>query len=144
MAFHQFIVRQLGDSSIRSASYRSTPRYRIRPTQEWKQAGACPVSRRGKQRMHFSDLPVNQLKYVFLYGQADDTRPPRTALLLIDQHDAVFAPFVESTGRARRHAAGIQAVVADPRQVEEDQTVRQLSCKRCCSVRPSRFGSFSA
>ena len=79
----------------------------MRPTQEWKHAGACPVSRRGKHRMHFSDLPVDQLKKVFLYGQAGHAGAPSAAALLVDQHDAVFAAFVDArpTGTPR-HTPG--------------------------------------
>jgi hypothetical protein len=37
-----------------------------------------PTSTRGKQKVHFSALPVRWLKYIFLYGQPDThIRQPR-------------------------------------------------------------------
>src|SRR5699024_11536277 len=54
-----------------SASYKTIPIYRRRPTQVSEQMVGSPVSILGKQNVHFSALCVFQLKYTFLYGHPD-------------------------------------------------------------------------
>src|SRR5579885_740239 len=45
-------------------------------------------------------------------------RAPAPAAFLIEQDNAVFAALVKSAGRARRHAGGIQTMIADAREVK--------------------------
>src|SRR5699024_10824847 len=49
-------------SSTLSASYKSTPKYLIRPVHVSEQTVGKPASIRGKQNVHFSALFVFQLK----------------------------------------------------------------------------------
>src|SRR5659263_71449 len=55
-----------------------------------------------------------------LVGAPGDAHAPATALVLVDENDAVLEPFVHRPGRARGHAGGVQAVLADARQVEHE------------------------
>src|SRR5215467_11507843 len=59
----------------------------------------------------------------FLVGAARDAHAPSTASFLADQDHAVLAALINRPLRASRHAARIETMVADPRQVEEDGTV---------------------
>ena len=93
----------------------------MRPTQEWKQAGAWPVSRRGKAEDALLGLAREPVEVGLLVRAGRDARAPGAALLLVDQHDAVLAALVQRAGRTGGHAARVQAVVADARQVEEHQ-----------------------
>ena len=58
-----------------------------------------------------------------LVGTRRDAEPPGTTTLLVEQHHAVFAALVERARRTRGDARRVQAVVADSRQVEEDDLV---------------------
>src|SRR5690606_19058414 len=49
-----------------------------------------------------------------------DTHPPATAPVLVDEDDAVLAALVDRAARARRGAARVETVLADPRQVEHE------------------------
>ncbi len=55
-----------------------------------------------------------------LVRAAGHAHPPAAALVLVDQDDTVLGPFVDRTARARRQARRIEAVVADPREIVED------------------------
>src|SRR5215831_6030598 len=61
-----------------------------------------------------------------LIGAARDAHAPSAASFLADQHHAVLAALIDRSLRAGRHAARIETMVADPRQVEEDGTVDLL------------------
>src|SRR6185437_10316871 len=52
-----------------------------------------------------------------------DAHAPCTAALLAHQHHAVLAALVERALRTRRHAARIEAVIADARQIEKHRAV---------------------
>ena len=54
-----------------------------------------------------------------LVGAGRHAHAPRAAHLLVDQHHAVLAPLVERPRRTGGDAGRVQAVVADPGQVEE-------------------------
>ena len=56
----------------------------------------------------------------FLVRTAADTHPPAAALVLVDQHNAVFLALVDRARRAARHARRIEAVFAQPRQVHHE------------------------
>ncbi len=45
---------------------------------------------------------------------------PAAALVLVDQHDAIFLALVDRARRARRHARRVQAVLAQARQVHHE------------------------
>src|SRR5690349_3157205 len=51
-----------------------------------------------------------------LVGAAGHAHAPAATLVLVDQNDAVLLALVDRTGRARRDAARIEAVLAEPRQ----------------------------
>jgi hypothetical protein len=55
-----------------------------------------------------------------LVRAAGHALPPASATILIDQNDAVLRAFVNRTGGAGRHAGRVQAVLADPRQIEHE------------------------
>ena len=55
-----------------------------------------------------------------LVGAAGDAHPPAAALVLVDQDDAVLLALVDRAARARRGARRVEAVLADPRQVEHE------------------------
>ncbi len=55
-----------------------------------------------------------------LIRAARDTHAPAAALVLIHEHDAVFSALVHRAGRARRHAGGVHAMLADAWQVEHE------------------------
>ena len=55
-----------------------------------------------------------------LVGAAAHAHPPGAALLLVDEHDAVLLTLVHRAGRARGDARGIEAVLADAREVEHE------------------------
>ena len=59
-----------------------------------------------------------------LVRAAADAHPPAAALLLVDEDDAVLLALVHRAGGARGHAGGVEAVLADARQVHhEDRLV---------------------
>src|SRR5204863_8871019 len=64
----------------------------------------------------FAGRPV---EVSFLVGAARDAHAPSTAAFLADQDHAVLAALIDRPLRAGRHAARIETMVADPRQVEE-------------------------
>ncbi len=49
-----------------------------------------------------------------------DTEAPAAALVLVHEHDAVLRPLVQRPRGARGDARGVEAVVADPREVEHE------------------------
>ncbi len=53
-------------------------------------------------------------------GAGRDAHAPAAALVLIDQHDAVFFALVDRPRRTRRDAGRVQAVLAQPRQVHHE------------------------
>ncbi len=55
-----------------------------------------------------------------LVRAAADAHAPAAALVLVDQHDAVFLALVDAAARAGRHAGRVQAVLAQPRQVHHE------------------------
>src|SRR5262249_14815545 len=55
-----------------------------------------------------------------LVRTARDAHPPAAALVLVDQHDAVFLPIVARARGTARHAGRIEAVLAQPRQVHHE------------------------
>ena len=55
-----------------------------------------------------------------LVGAAADTHAPPAALVLVDQHDAVFLALVDRARGAARHARGVEAVLAQARQVHHE------------------------
>src|SRR5918912_847629 len=71
-------------------------------------------------------FPRRPIKVSFLIGTARYAHAPSAASLLADQHHAVLAPLIDRPLWAGRHAARIEAMVADTRQVEEDGTVNLL------------------
>ena len=80
-----------------------------------------------------------------LVGARGHAGPPRPAPLLVQEHDAVFAPLVQGRRRAGRHASRVEAVIADPRQVEEDQLLDgEKLLPLLGRVSPARFGSLAA
>ena len=69
-----------------------------------------------------------------LVRAAGDALPPAAALVLVDQHDAVLAALVDRAGRARRRTRRVEAVLADPRQVEHESLLElELDLVRDCS-----------
>ena len=56
-----------------------------------------------------------------LVRAAGHTHPPAAAAVLVDQHDAVLGALVHRPRRTRRHARRVEAVLADPRQVEHER-----------------------
>ncbi len=95
--------------------------------------------------MHFSDFPVVQLKKVFLYGQPETHMRQARHLLLAEQDDAVLAALVDRARRAGGDAARVDAVVADPGQVEEDEPLELVQVgPLLTSSSRSRLGSFAA
>jgi hypothetical protein len=48
------------------------------------------------------------------------THPPAAAAVLIDEHDSVLGALVHRARWARRHAGRVQAMLADPRQIEDE------------------------
>lgn len=46
---------------------------------------------------------------------------PPAAPVLVHEHDPVLGPFVDGAGRARGHAGRVEAVLAQPRQVEHER-----------------------
>jgi hypothetical protein len=55
-----------------------------------------------------------------LVRAAGHAEPPAAAAVLVDQHDAVLGALVDRAGRAGRGARRVEAVLADPRQVEHE------------------------
>src|SRR5699024_2725294 len=55
-----------------------------------------------------------------LVRAAGDAHAPAAAGVLVHQDDAVLLALVDRAGRARGHAGGVQAVLADARQVEHE------------------------
>src|SRR5262249_16681755 len=55
-----------------------------------------------------------------LVGAARHAHAPAAALVLIDQDDAVLLALVDGTRRAGRDARGVEAVLAQPRQVHHE------------------------
>ena len=55
-----------------------------------------------------------------LVRAARDAHAPAAALVLVDQDDAVLLALVDRAAGAGRGARGVQAVLADPRQVEHE------------------------
>ena len=55
-----------------------------------------------------------------LVRAAGDALPPAAALVLVHQDNPVLHPLVDRAGGAGGHAGGVQAVLADPRQVEHE------------------------
>ncbi len=64
--------------------------------------------------LRFTALPV---KVDFFVRAAADAQPPAAAFVLVDQHDAVFFTLIDRAARAGRHATGVQAVLAQARQI---------------------------
>ena len=60
----------------------------------------------------------------FFIRTAGDAHPPGAALLLADEHDAVLAALIDRPGGAGGHAAGVQTMIADARQIEEDHPLQ--------------------
>ena len=56
-----------------------------------------------------------------LVRAAGHAHPPAAAAVLVDQDDAVLGPLVHRAGRAGRDAGRVEAVLADPRQVEHER-----------------------
>ncbi len=56
-----------------------------------------------------------------LVRAAGHTHPPAAAAVLVDEDDAVLHPLVQRAGRTHRHARRIEAVLADPRQIEHER-----------------------
>src|SRR5215475_5881032 len=56
----------------------------------------------------------------FLVRTARHTHPPATALVLVDEDDAVLLTLVDRAGWAGRDAARVQAVLAQARQVHHE------------------------
>src|ERR1041384_963994 len=62
----------------------------------------------------------------FLVGAARDAHAPSTAAFLADQDHAILPALIDRPLWTGRHAARIETMVADPRQVEEDGPVDLL------------------
>src|SRR3970282_2622282 len=60
-----------------------------------------------------------------LVGAAGDAHPPRTALLLAHENDPVLAPLVDGAGGTGGEAGRVQAVVADPGEVEAEDPLQR-------------------
>ena len=56
-----------------------------------------------------------------LVGAAADAEAPAPALVLVDEDDAVLLALVHRTGGAGGDAGGVEAVLADARQVEHER-----------------------
>ena len=69
--------------------------------------------------MHFSALPVSSYNKSS-YRDSRDAHPPATTLVLVHQDNAVFLAFIDRTGRTGRDAAGIQTMLADPREIHHE------------------------
>src|SRR3546814_20161119 len=59
-----------------------------------------------------------------LVGTARDAHPPAAALFLVEEHDAVLLALVDRAGRADGETARVEAVLADPRQVQDRKSTR--------------------
>ena len=70
--------------------------------------------------MHFSDFPVDPVVVDLLVRTAGDAHPPAAAPVLVDQDDAVLLALVDRARGAGGHAGGVEAVLADPRQVHHE------------------------
>ena len=70
--------------------------------------------------MHFSDFPRRPVVVDLLVGTAGHAHAPATALVLVDQDDAVLLALVDRARRARRHAGRVEAMLAQPRQVHHE------------------------
>ena len=62
-----------------------------------------------------------------LVRAAGDAHPPAPAAVLVDQHDAVLGPLVDRAGRAGRRAGGVEAVLADAGQEEQERLLVLLA-----------------
>ena len=62
-----------------------------------------------------------------LVRAARHAHPPATAAVLVDQHDPVLGALVDRAARAGRGAGRVQAVLADPRQVEHERVLEATS-----------------
>src|SRR3546814_6010140 len=71
--------------------------------------------------LRFARLPV---VVDFFVGTARDAHPPAAALLLVEKHDAVLLALVDRAGWADGEAARVEAVLADPRQVQDRKSKR--------------------
>lgn len=56
-----------------------------------------------------------------LVGAAGDAEPPASAAVLVDQDDAVLLALVHGSRRAGGDAGRVEAVFADPRQIEHER-----------------------
>ena len=65
----------------------------------------------------FAGFPV---EVDLLVRAAGDTHPPATALVLVDQDDAVFLTLVDGTARAAGNTRRVQAVLAQARQIHHE------------------------
>jgi hypothetical protein len=83
----------------------------------WRLTGFEPR----KTQDAFFALAREPVKICFFVGTRGDTRSPRSTLLLVNQHDAVFTAFVECARRTGRHTAWVEAMIADARQVKENE-----------------------
>src|SRR5512144_2134351 len=66
----------------------------------------------------FAGGPVIESLFIRTGGH---THAPAPAFFLIDEHDAVFAALVDCPRWPRRHTTSVEAVIADARQIEENQ-----------------------
>ncbi len=70
--------------------------------------------------MHFSDLPLFQIKVDFCTGSRLIHKRQPPAFILVDWHDAVFFTLINSATWAGGDTAGVQAVFAQARQVHHE------------------------
>src|SRR4030095_10916689 len=68
-------------------------------------------------------LPALPVVIDLLVRAAAHAHPPAAALVLVDEHDAVFLALVDRARRAARDARRIEAVLAQPRQVHHERAL---------------------
>ena len=91
---------------------------------------------RGKQAMHFSLVRVVPRYMRFLVGAGFHALAIAAAALLVDEHDAVFGPLVDRVARAGGEAGGIDAMIADAREIEEPGLVLAATASPPVEVLP--------
>jgi hypothetical protein len=99
-------------------------------------SGSCGSSLRADGRHPHLEAGVAERALLGLAGlvvevhllvrAARDAHAPATALVLVDEDDAVLGPLVHRPGRAGGHARRVEAVLADARQVEHEGLLELL------------------
>ena len=68
----------------------------------------------------FFRLTALPVKVDFFIWTAADAHPPAAAFVLVYQHDAIFLTLVDGAARAGGHAARVEAVLAQAREIHHE------------------------